>query len=83
MMKFEIRMLYMNLRMILKEELIKFIHKLYILILIQKIKKGKVNHGIPNLHEKKMVHLIMYYRHLQAEDYLDETDTKEKVKIIF
>lgn len=25
----------------------------------------------------------MYYRHLQAEDYLDETDTKEKVKIIF
>ena len=25
----------------------------------------------------------MYCRHLQAEDYLDEIDTKEKVKIIF
>lgn len=73
----------MDLRIILKEELIKFIHKLYIFILTWEIEKGKVNHGIPNLHEKKMVHSIMYCRHLQAEDYLDEIDTKEKVKIIF
>ena len=73
----------MDLRIILKEELIEFIHKLYIFILIWEIEKGKINQGIPNVHEKKMVHSIMYCRHLQAEDYLDEIDTKEKVKIIF